>query len=87
MKDLFIFIFSWIVNMDWSQKNDVELESLGAENFDTILETNVKKCKVCKTGDVVRCSAKSEDAFMIYTRDGTLRAKHIESRCNNRHQA
>ena len=71
--------------MDWSQKNDVELESHGAANLDIILETNAKKCKVCKTGDVVRCSAKSEDTFMIYTRDGTVKAKHIESRCNNRH--
>ena len=73
--------------MDWSQKNDIELEKYGAEKCDIILETNAQKCKVCQIGDVVRCSDKKENTFVIYTRDGTVNARHIEARCNNRLQA
>lgn len=62
-----------------------ELEILGAEISDIILETNATICKVCGTGSVVSVNSnKEDDKFMIYTRDGTLLARHREHRCNNR---
>ena len=72
--------------MDWKQMNDIDLEMLGADESEITLQTNAKKCKVCKTGDVVpRLDDKEEERFMVYTRDGTMTAKHVEYRCNNRH--
>ena len=62
-----------------------ELEILGAEISDIILETNATICKVCGTGSVVSVNSnKEDDKFMIYTRDGTLLARHREHSCNNR---
>ena len=62
-----------------------ELEILGAEISDIVLETNATICKVCGTGSVIAVkSNKEDDKFMIYTRDGTLLARHREHRCNNR---
>lgn len=70
----------------WNEVPDIDLEVLGADESDIIvLRTDVKKCKVCRTGDLVaRTDAKEDEKFMIYTRDGTVAAKHLEYRCNNR---
>ena len=82
----FIYQFIKMIRMDWNKKDDIEVEKFGSNKSEIVLRTNAKKCKVCKTGDVVSCSGnKEEDTFMIYTRDGTLAAKHLEYRCNNRH--
>ena len=71
--------------MNWNEVKDDQLECYGSDRSDLILRTNETKCKVCKTGDVVPCKdMKEEDVFMIYTRDGTLTAKHLEYRGNNR---
>ena len=70
--------------MDLCEISDKDLESYGSQESDIVLETSEKICKVCKTGNVVRCSNKVDDTFMIYTRDGTLLGHHVESRCNNR---
>ena len=64
---------------------DADLECFGSETSDLILKTTASKCLVCHTGDVVQSpDIKEDDIFMIYTRDGTLVAKHLEYRCNNR---
>ena len=66
-------------------KEELILEILGAETSGIILETDAVKCKVCKLGNVIPVkNDKAADKFMIYTRDGTQTATHIESRCNNR---
>ena len=49
------------------------------------LKTNTSKCKVCNVGSVAPVkNDKDRDKMIIYTRDGTLYATHVESRCNNR---
>ena len=64
---------------------EVDMEALGAEPSGIVLETDVVKCKVCGVGKVTPVkNDKASDKFMLYTRDGTLVATHIESRCNNR---
>jgi hypothetical protein len=66
-------------------EKDFDLEALGGECNDIVLETEFIKCKVCGTSDVVPVkNNKLPDKFMIYTRDGTVIASHREYRCNNR---
>ena len=48
-----------------------------------ILATNLKKCLICKSGDIVEKNRHNDkDGFMIYGRNGARPAVHIESRCN-----
>jgi hypothetical protein len=64
---------------------DYDLEILGADSSDIVLETDATKCKVCKIGDVKLVKNEKEaEKFMIYTRDGTLIGCHKEYRCDNR---
>ena len=67
-----------------AKNSDDGFEMFGARKSDIILKTDSKKCKVCKTGDLVSRPNLKEDCFMIYTRDGTVTGKHVEYRCNNR---
>ena len=82
--DTLFFLVFQLLTMDLCEISDKDLESYGSQESDIVLETSEKICKVCKTGNVVRCSNKVDDTFMIYTRDGTLLGHHVESRCNNR---
>ena len=48
-----------------------------------ILSTHFKKCLICKSGDIVEKNRHdSKEGFVIYGRNGTRPAVHIESRCN-----
>ena len=50
-----------------------------------MLQTDAERCKVCGTGDVTVVNRdRSEESFVIYTRDGTVSGVHKEYRCNNR---
>ena len=67
--------------MEFTQ-DELEIEYLGSEPSDICLSSTPVKCDVCKTGTVVQVG---RDANMIiYTRNGTVRAKHEEKWCNNR---
>ena len=47
------------------------------------LKTSVKKCLICKSGDVVQRKRDVEkEGFVIYGRNGTRNAYHVESSCN-----
>ena len=48
------------------------------------LQTSIKKCVICKSGDVVEKSRPDKEGFMIYGRNGARSAVHIEKRCNFR---
>ena len=49
------------------------------------LKTSVKKCLICKSGFVVQRKRDVEkEGFVIYGRNGTRNAYHVESRCNFR---
>ena len=47
-----------------------------------VLESQHEKCILCKTGDVI--SVGRDCNLIVYTREGTKTAKHIEKRCNNK---
>ena len=67
--------------------SDAEIEQIGVEQLDVVLQSDVKVCKVCKVGDVVTQSTgekKLGNGMLVYTRDGTFAVKHLEKRCNNR---
>ena len=45
--------------------------------------TSLSKCLICKTGDIVWKNRKDEkEGFMVYGRNGSRAAVHVESRCN-----
>ena len=45
--------------------------------------TSLRKCLICKTGDIIRKNRKDEkEGFMVYGRNGSRAAVHVESRCN-----
>ena len=49
-----------------------------------VLKTNNKKCLICKTGDIVEKNrSNTKDGFMVYGRNGSRPAIHVESRCNS----
>ena len=49
------------------------------------LKTSVNKCLICVSGDVVQSKRDVEkEGFVIYGRNGTRNAYHVESRCNFR---
>ena len=46
-------------------------------------ETNLKKCLICKTGDIVRKKRKDDkEGFLVYGRNGSQAAIHVESQYN-----
>ena len=60
-------------------QSDINVDDdLKLSQTNIVLKTNVKKCKVCKTGDVIPTdkSSKEQGTFFIYTRNGTLKATH-----------
>ena len=67
--------------MEFSRE-ELEIESLGCLPSDICLSSSAVECEVCKTGTVVRVGR--EASMVIYTRNGTVTAKHEEKRCNNR---
>ena len=69
-----------IFNMEFT-KEELEIESLGLEQSDICLSSAVVKCDVCKTGTAVKAGRDAK--MIIYTRTGTLMAKHEEMSCNN----
>ena len=48
------------------------------------LQTSVKKCVICKSGDVIEKSRPAKEGFVIYGRNGARQAVHKEKRCNFR---
>ena len=49
-----------------------------------VLKTDFKKCLICKTGDIVEKNrTNTKDGFMVYGRQGSRPAMHVESRCNS----
>ena len=63
-------------------KDDLDFETLLAEDSNIRLESSATTCEICKNGAVVRVGR--ETNLVIYTRCGTKRGTHIEMRCNNR---
>ena len=63
-------------------KEELEIESFGSEPSDIRLSSAAVMCHVCKTGSVVQVGREAD--MVIYTRHGTVTAKHLEKRCNNR---
>ena len=48
-----------------------------------VLATNLKKCLICKSGDIVEKNRHGgKEGFVIYGRNGARPAVHIKSRCN-----
>ena len=66
--------------------DDKEVELIGTEEVNKILKSDATKCKVCSTGEVVPVNRPEleDECFIVYTRDGTMTATHMEYRCNNR---
>ena len=62
--------------------DELNLESLDVETSDIQLSSSSVKCKICKTGNVVKVGRESH--LVLYTRTGTKKGVHIEKRCNNR---
>ena len=68
-----------------NQTSDFEVEKIGAQPVDLVLEPVVKVCKVCKVGNLTAVSNnRGCDGLIVYTRDGTYLANHVERICNNR---
>ena len=61
---------------------DSSPEAIGAIESTLTLKTNALKCKVCLVGDVVPDlkNNKADNFFMVYTRGGTKKAKHLNYR-------
>ena len=64
---------------------DWELQEV--KTVDVILKTNIKKCLVCKIGDVIHHKrGDQKESLVVYGRNGTYLATHAEYICNNRNK-
>ena len=68
-----------------NQTSEFEVEKIGAQSVELVLEPVVQVCKVCKVGNLTTVSdRRGYDGLIVYTRDGSYLANHVERRCNNR---
>ena len=64
---------------------DEGIELIDAKESNVILESKHQLCRICGYGQVTENNRQNQDKspILLYTRQGTVKAIHLEKRCNN----